>query len=495
MSTAAREEPTYAFGPRDRGALLLGMRLPQLLLIAIGVASALLGFLAADANGGLVGLSILAGTAVLAWFPIQGRPIVDWARPVLNHLYARITDQATYLGGPWALHAPAELRSKLTLPGVGHRLKVRAFDTSRHGDVAVIRDGRRWTAVLEVVAPAYPLADRATQQERVSAWGTLLAQLGQEGSRLAAMQWLERTIPDSGRGLDDWWREQGWGKSPSADAYAKLIESAGPAATRHETFLVVSIDERRCRRAIRSAGGGPDGTAKVLMNELSWIESGLRRCDVQVVGWLGPRDLGRVIRTQYDPAATMGIDKRGATDNLGRDVALSAAGPMAAKASFSQYRSDTGFHAVYWVAAWPRMQVQAAWLYPLLVLGGVRRTISLTAEPVPPSKSFREVRSAKVQKRTEEAHKERLGQVESALDDEEHEALLRRERELVLGHVEYRFTGFVTVTASSEAELEEACSEVEQAAVRSVLEIRRVFGEQDQAFVAGALPLAKGVVQ
>jgi hypothetical protein len=46
---------------------------------------------------------------------------------------------------------------------------------------------------------------------RSIAWacGSLLAQLGQEGTRLAAIQWLERTIRDSGRGLDEWWRKKG----------------------------------------------------------------------------------------------------------------------------------------------------------------------------------------------------------------------------------------------------------------------------------------------
>jgi hypothetical protein len=141
------------------------------------------------------------------------------------------------------------------------------------------------------------------------------------------------------------------------------------------------------------------------------------------------------------------------------------------------------------------MQVEAAWLYPLLVLGGVRRTVSLTAEPIAPSKSFREIRSSKVQKRTEEAQKERFGQIDSAQDDEEHQAVLRRERELVRGHVEYRFVGYVTVTANSAEELEDACSQVEQAAVRSVLEIRRMYGEQDQGFIAGTLPLARGVIR
>ena len=491
MSTSSESEPAYLFGPRDRGALLLGMRLPQLLLMSAAVLLLLAGLVSGTSYGLPLGVLSAVTATVVAFLPVQGRPLVDWVRPVANFGYGKLSGQGTYLGGPWAVHAPTQGTRELALPGIGARVRVRSFDTA-HGEVAVIRQGNRWTAVLQVTAPAYPLADRATQQERISAWGSLLAQLGQEGSRLAAVQWLERTIPDSGRGLDDWWQQRGDRRAPNAAQYEQLIQDAGPAATRHETFVAVSIDERRCRRAVRAAGGGPDGVAQVLVNELAWVETGLRRCDVLVVGWLGPLDLGRLVRTQYDPLSTQSIDNRKAT-GPDHGVRLGAAGPMAATSSFNHYRTDSGFHAVYWIASWPRMQVQAAWLYPLLVLGGLRRTVSVTAEPISPSQSFREVRSAKVQKLTEEAQRERFGQVETALDDEEHATVVRRERELVQGHVEYRFTGYVTVSAPTETELENACAQIEQAAVRSVLEVRRVFGEQDQAFVAAALPLARGV--
>ena len=489
--TTTDMDPTYVFGPRDRRALLLGMRLPQLVLVAAGAVCLLLGLLGSATFGTTAGVAVAALSLALAFLPVQGRPLVDWVRPILNYVHGRVTGQADFLGGPWAVHAPMDAPRELRLPGIASRARVRCIDVGR-GEVAVIRQGGRWTGVIQVTAPAYPLADRATQQERVHAWGSLLAQLGQEGSKIASVQWLERTIPDSGRGLDEWWQNKGDRSAVSATAYEELIATAGPAATRHETFIAVSIDERRARRAIRASGGGPDGTARVLLQELSWVEAGLRRSDVQVDAWLNPSELGRLIRTQYDPASTRGVDRRGSR-GLGPGVHLAASGPMGARSTFTHYRTDSGFHATYWVASWPRMQVQAAWLYPLLVLGGVRRTISVTAEPVPPSQSFREVRGAKVQKLTEESQRERIGQIETALDDEEHAAVLRRERELVQGHVEYRFTGYVTVTAASESELEEACAQVEQAAVRSVLEIRRVYGEQDQAFVAGALPLGRGV--
>jgi hypothetical protein len=137
--------------------------------------------------------------------------------------------------------------------------------------------------------------------------------------------------------------------------------------------------------------------------------------------------------------------------------------------------------------------VEAAWFYPLIALGGLRRTVSLTAEPIPPSRSLRELRSLRVAKRADEEQRRRLGQVETALDDEEYAALERRERELVRGHTEYRFTGWITVTATDRDQLEAACAQVEQAAVRSALEVRRVYGEADQAFLYAALPLTQGV--
>ena len=166
---------------------------------------------------------------------------------------------------------------------------------------------------------------------------------------------------------------------------------------------------------------------------------------------------------------------------------------MAADAGWSHYRTDSGVHAVYWIAEWPSMPVEAAWCYPLLALGGIRRTVSVAYRPIPPSKSLREVRSQRVTKRADETQRRRLGQVETAQDDEEYGALDRRERELVHGHTEYRFTGWVTVTANTTDALEAACAQVEQAAVRSALEIRRVHGEVDQAFTVAALPLNQGV--
>jgi hypothetical protein len=486
MSTAVKQAPTYTFGRRDRGGLLLGFKLGQLFTLGVGFGAVLGGLLCAGTGGGLLGFAILAVAGFLALYPIQGRPLVDWVRPVANYAHARILGQSAYVGGPSALHRVKQAR--IDLPGLGQHLRLyeaRTFD----GPIAALRIGDRWTVVLKVRGSNYVLADRATQERRISDWGALLSQCGQEGSRIASIQWLERTVPDSGHDLDQWWHQHGDPDAAYADAYASLIDRAGPAATRHETFFAVSIDAHKLRRPIRQAGGGPEGTTKVLLSEVAWIRQALARADIDVLGAIDGHDLARLIRSQYDPASSAALNDEARTPSP------LASGPMAAEPHWDHYRTDSGFHAVYWIAEWPAVPVEAAWIYPLIALGGVRRTVSVTCAPIPPSRSMRELRSQRVAKRADEAQRHRLGQVETAQDDEEYLALERREHELVRGHTEYRFTGWITVSATSRDELEAACAQVEQAGVRSALEVRRVYGEVDQAFLRGGLPLTQGVTR
>jgi hypothetical protein len=88
--------------------------------------------------------------------------------------------------------------------------------------------------------------------------------------------------------------------------------------------------------------------------------------------------------------------------------------------------------------------------------------------------------------------RDRVGQVTTERQRAEAADVRRRERELVAGHGQYRFTAYLTVTGTSRVELEEACGQVEQAAHACLLEIRRLYGEQDQAF-AFTLPLCRGL--
>jgi hypothetical protein len=484
MTRELKEPPTYSFGRRDRGGLLIGFRASQLVLLGLGFAAVLAGLLLAGQQGGLIGFAVLTAFATMAIFPVNGQPAVDWGRPVANHAHAKLRKDGTYRGGPFAMSRHTSAR--IDLPGVGQHLRLHEVH-SVAGDVAALRMGMQWTLILRVRGSNYVLADRASQERRISDWGALLSQCGQEGSRISKVQWLERTVPDSGHALEDWWQRHGDADSPYAEKYADLIAQAGPAATRHDSYVAISIDAHRLRRPIRQAGGGTEGTAKVLLAEASWVSQALARADIDVLGFVDADEFAALVRSQYDPVWSSGPDEA--------TTAPQSAGPMAAEAHWDHYRTDSGLHAVYWIAEWPSVPVEAAWIYPLIAQGGVRRTVSVTAAPIAPSRSLRELRSQRVAKRADEAQRRRLGQVETAQDDEEYAALERREHELVRGHTEYRYTGWITVSATTRDELESACSMVEQVAVRSALEVRRVYGEVDQAFLCGGLPLTLGVTR
>lgn len=480
MRAALKDPPTYSFGRRDRGGLLIGLRAGQLLFLGLGFAAVLVGLLTAGTHGGMLGMAMLTAGAVVALLPVQGRPVVDWIGPLVNHANARFYGQRCYLGGPHALRR--RKHAGIDLPGLGEQLKVYEAHTLGEGPIAALRVGDRWTVVLHVRGANYVLADRATQERRIADWGAVLAQCGQEGSRISRLQWLERTVPDNGHNLEQWWHDHGDATTPYAATYADLIDQAGPSATRHDAYVAVSIDAHRLRRSIRQAGGGREGATQVLLAEIGWIRQALDRADIRVLDVLDVPAVAALVRSQYDPSHESDTPPTPA-----------AAGPMAAEPHWDHYRTDSGLHAVYWIAEWPAVPVEAAWIYPLISLGGLRRTVSLTTEPIAPSRSMRDLRSQRVAKRADEAQRRRIGQVETAQDDEEYSALERREQELVHGHTEYRFTGWITVTATDRDQLEAACSVVEQAAVRSALELRRVYGEVDQAFRCGGLPLTLGV--
>ncbi len=166
---------------------------------------------------------------------------------------------------------------------------------------------------------------------------------------------------------------------------------------------------------------------------------------------------------------------------------------IATQASWSWLRTDSTYHATYWIAEWPRIPVTSDFLRPLLLQSSLRASIAVTMEPISPSAAVREVEQAKTAEFADSELRRRGGFMMSARRRREQQVLARRETELADGHAQYRFSGYVTVTAGSLEELEEACHEMEQTAGQSLLEIRRMFGEQEIAFTY-TLPLARGLL-
>ncbi len=155
-------------------------------------------------------------------------------------------------------------------------------------------------------------------------------------------------------------------------------------------------------------------------------------------------------------------------------------------------RADSSWRATFWIAEWPRTDVGPDFLGPLLLVSDVRRTVAVVMEPVAPLQAARQVEQSRTADIADAELRRRGGFLATARRRREEEVLVRRELELADGHAQFRFTGYVTVTAADPDALEAACGRVEQAAGQAGLELRRCYGDQERAF-ACTLPLARGL--
>lgn len=487
MNSSSSAAVTVRFPRLARRGLILGLSGVQVACIGFGLGLLIVAVVA----GGVVGL-VLAGPLISllvagAVVRVGGHPGVVWLTRWLRFERRRASSQTRWRARP----AKPTPEGSLGLPGSTANLRV---FTSPDGP-AVVLDAHRntLTAVVHVTTPAFVLLDSSEQAQRVDGWARALAGLCQ-GGRIARVQVLERTIPDSGDGLTRWWAENGTDPTSwAARTYEALITGSGPATERHETHLALSLDLRGAHRQVRQAGGGLAGATRVLGAEMRSFTRGLHAAGVGVVEWLDARTLAGVIRGAYDPASIPMMERRTSVDPTVRGSRIDAAGPVAVDETWDRIRTDSGWHATYWIAEWPRVEAHASFLHPLLYVPGVRRSLSIVCEPVPIRRALREVQRDKVEHLVDAAQRQRLGQIESEAQRREHDDVVRRERELVAGHGDLRFAGFLTVSADTSAALDDACGAVETAATQALVDVRRLVGEQGEAFTASALPLARGL--
>lgn len=412
-----------------------------------------------------------------------GRKLIEWVPITAHWVWRKAARQTAYL------RRIVKPRPAGTLALPGDAAPLRQYEDPESGAVMVHDPhAQTLTAILELTHSAFVLMDPGEQERRVHGWGRVLSTVCRSG-RIARVQVLERTVPDSGSGLSQWWSEHGRDDgSWVAKTYAELIERAGPTGERHITTLSLALDMRAAGRQIRAAGGGIKGAAEVLRQEMHTLTTALRAADLKPSDWYTPGDLAVMLRTAYDPQVAATLDRAG---DVGRDLAT--AGPVAVEETWSRLRSDSAHHAVLWVSQWPRSQVYPGFLAPILLSSGIRRAVTLLYYPVRSDQAARDIRKKKTEYVSDAAQRQRIGQIEDASQSAEYADVLQQEADLTAGHGVLRYTGLIAISAPSVDELDAAVAAIEQAAIQASCETRLLVGQQAQAFVAAALPLGRGL--
>ena len=476
--------PTVRFARRSTRGFLLGFSGLRCGVILLAALTLLTGLLAGGGIGPIVTAPLWAGLLATAFVPVRGRAVVEWLPTVLHWELRRVTRQTTYR----ARVSPPRPVGTMALPGDAAPLR---FYNDPTTGACFIHDPHRQTlsAVLAVSHPAYVLLAPSSQRDRVSMWGRVLASLAQTGT-CSLIQVLESTVPDPGTQVAHWYEEEATHAEDWANVeYQRLLAQSSFGSSTHRTTITLSLDLKKAASAIRSAGRGLKGAAKVLRIDMSVLEQGLRDADLRLGGWLDEARLAALVRQAYDPGVQLvtgeGDDRAPAT--------LATSGPVALSEHWSYLRHDSGYSTVLWISEWPRVQVAPHFLHALVFAPDIRKSLSLLARPLPTGDALKTLRKEKTEAVTDAHHKAKVGQVQDLADVQEFNDLLQREQALINGHADVEFSGFITVSAGSEEGLTAAVALIERSAGQSGCETRVLYGRQSQGFVVAALPLGRSV--
>jgi hypothetical protein len=497
----ATDSGRYRFPPLERRGLIAGISGTQLAVGAGGCLFALAALrIVPGASGALLAVCIVAATAAAAFWNVSGRSPGGWAPIAASWLRRRIGQPdccdvarvGTTVAGPPRGAPPAAL--------VGVRISA-APELTSSPSMGVVRDLKAGTvaAMIAVRGRSFSLLDPTEKNRRLDAWGAVLAGLCRDGSAVHRIQWVERAAPGDRDGLRRYLEESGrpalgGGVTEATQSYAELISGAGPVGHTHDCVVVVAISLRKAARAARAFGRGYAGACGVLRRELRLLEGQLRHAELVVDRVLTVGEVVATFRSALDPQVPLPSRfGTGSNDGAMADGAEpTGAWPLATDEGWARWRADGAWHTTYWISEWPRIEVGPDFLSPLLLATSGWRAVSVVLGPIPPARAAREAEAARTADMADEKLRQKAGFLTTARRQREAEGVIRRESELADGHAEFRFSGYVAVTAPSETELDVVCAEIEQAARQSNLELRRLYGQQAEAFT-WTLPMGRGL--
>ena len=260
------------------------------------------------------------------------------------------------------------------------------------------------------------------------------------------------------------------------DLMETLVVGAPAASARVETRLSITIDPSR------APGGAPaslDEAVAAFDTLLEGLATRLGMCGVGVLGRADSDQTAAWVRSAFDPVARDEVAR--GTQHL----TWAQARPVRAKEGWDRYRADSGL-SVSWV--WdeaPRQQVPHDVLTNLLGPGTYAKRVTVIYEPM------RAAHAAKlVDDQVQAAHfksilRHKTGKADSARDEADRVDAQRAAQEEARGAGVCSVGLYATVTVTDPQRLPAAAADLEHRAEESKLRLRRAYGSQAVAFMAG----------
>lgn len=489
---SAPQAMKYSFGDSASVGVLLGRPIRQVAPIVAGFVVLVLSLMAGVPLIGLLGP--VAG-GIVAFGKWRKAPLYEVAVPGVRLLWRQQRGTSRWVRKNLLGAGPGyELDLPATLEGI-ELLEVVARWIPGSPNYAVVWDAKAGTvsAVVPVRAQGFPVASPSEQDGLVQSWGAALAPLARAQNPVSRVIWQEWSHPEGVGGHREFLAGAGGLHQTTAAAsdYQQLLSQQGPFTIAHEVTLTVQVDLARIRK--RRTASQLDAAIDALGDELSLLSNRLDAADIRTTKPLDAMELSLALRLRSDPAKgrrdQIGALRRSLASAVGRGAV--EWGPMAVEPTWNECRVDASVHRSYRIGTWPLLPVRADWLGPLLVgSDSATRTVTVVMEPVPIDKAAATANRQLTTMGADHEAKSRAGFRQTARERRRNEDVESRESELAEGYAEFRFVGFITVTAPELDPLEEAAAQVELSAAQSLLDLRPLSARQEEGWVS-SLPIGR----
>ncbi|MBX3193848.1 MAG: hypothetical protein KF727_01945 [Microbacteriaceae bacterium] len=481
---------------RSRQGIVLGLDGWQLTFLIAAAAVVLI----AVNRFGLVGL-LFAAPMYLALGGVALVTVQHLSAPRMLGLW--LSKQTRHLAGA-STHQfrpeRARLAGTLNLPGV--RASVQLWDAD--GIASVYYPQQRTVSITaELEVQGFLMTDAPGRLDLARAWSPVLASLTQRPG-ISRVTLQERTTRTTIRPARDSYEQASRTRlvdpaGPAAVNYEAVLDASERFAVGHRNYLTLTLDLVALGAQLKGLGGGRQAIQALASVEAGNLTEALTAAHVRVRRWLTPRDVAELARTAFDPASIPMLRNRPA-DLAGVDPV--GIGPMYLEEPRGRngiVLTDSAVHTTMWVHEWPRSDAPIGFLSPLVFARhpvtneAVSHVLSIVASPIPVGKALRNIRDEKKVWRGNERLRSRRGTHGSIVDEADWLALEQREQELVAGHGEFSYGAYLTVSADTEEQLEQAVAGARNALSVAGMEAQILYCQQAEALLVNALPLGLGI--
>ena len=482
---------------RSRQGMLLSLDGMQVgtLLTAAGILW--LAVVALGPLGLLLGAPAAVPVALAAVLRVHGFPV-----PTMIGLWL-MKKTRTIMGGTAQDFRPEAVQpvGTLRLPGAAANLQVWETD----GMATVYQPGTRAAVSItcELEAPGFLMKDIGERYQLAQQLSAVLASMTQrEGIKRVVLQ--ERTAPTTIRAAREQFAEvttrRARTRSEAAVSnYLQVLDNAEPFAVEHRNFITVTLDLVALASQVKALGGGKRAAQAVAAVEARNIADALNRAEIKVRGWLTPRNIAALSRTAFDPDFLSTVQNR---DDEHRGVDLAAMGPMHIEEPSKKHGlvvTDSGVHTTMWIHEWPRMDSRVGFIEPVVfsrdpvTAEAVTHIFSIVLTPVPVSKALKNVGREKRLWKGNSKLRAKRGEDNSQADEQDWAALIERENEILAGHGQFSYGGYLTITARDEDALERGIAGARNAMSQVGMEGQILYCQQAEALMTNVLPLGLGM--